>query len=185
MTDQAALLELDVQLEFADYLRYRYYDALRYGWWLVCLFAIAMAFSGAVVLISAVYRDAYLLRDIVPFASMVLLGGVFLVATPYLTAKREFDVNPALRQMIRYQLHEAHLTVIAPKTKGKLPWAKVCEARELGSSFLLYVKGSSAFILPKHEFPSEVEISAMRELLLVILGPQKCRFALGQITGRF
>jgi hypothetical protein len=186
MTDEAALLELDVQLEFADYLRYQYYDSLRTLWWLLPLFVLALGFSGVVILISAVYQDSYLLRDIIPFASMVFLGGVFLVASPYLTAKREYEVNPALRQVIRYQLHEEHLSVMSTRHQGNLPWTKVREARETGSAFLLYVIGSSrAFILPKHEFPSETEILAIRELLTVILGAPKCRFRLGRISSRF
>jgi hypothetical protein len=186
MTDQAALLELDVQLEFADYLRYQYFDALRTLWWLFPLFALALAFSAVVVVISAVHQDSYLLRDIIPFASMVFLGGVFLCASPYLTAKREYEVNPALRQMIRYQLHEEHLSVISTRHQGKLPWSKVRQARETGSSFLLYVSGSSrAFILPKHEFPGDTEITAMRELLTVILGAPKCRFRLNRFRSQF
>jgi hypothetical protein len=186
MAEDAALLELDVQLEFADYLRYQYYDSLLKLWWLIPLFALAGAFSMAVVVVSAVRQDSYLLRDIVPFASMVFLGAVFLFASPYLTAKRDYEVNAGLRQMIRYRLYEGHLAVISTKRQGKLPWAKLREARETGSLFLLYVQGSSsAFVLPKHEFPGEAEVSAMRELLTVIVGARKCRFQLGQISSRF
>jgi len=186
MAEESALLELDVHLEFADYLRYQYYDALRKLWWLIPLFALAGGFSVIVIVVSAFYQDSYLLRDIIPFASMIFLGAVFLFASPYLTAKREYEVNPGLRQMIRYRLHEGHLAVISTKRQGKLPWSKVREARETGSSFLLYVQGSgSAFILPKHEFPGEAEISAMRELLMVILGARKCRFQLGRVSSRF
>ncbi len=186
MTDQTALLELDVQLEFVDYLRYQYYDSLRLGWGLIPLFLLASCFSLAIIILSAVKQDSYLLRDIIPFASMVFLGGVFLIATPYLTAKREYEVNPALRRVIRYQVHEEYLSVSATKRQGKLPWSKVQLARETGSAFLLYVVGSSTpFILPKHEFPGETEIMAMRELLTVILGAGKCRFELGRVSSRF
>jgi hypothetical protein len=186
MTDEAALLELDVHLEFGDYLRCQYYESLRLGWWLIPLFLLASGFSLVIIIVSAIQQDSYLLRDIIPFASMVLLAGVFLVATPYLTAKREYEVNPALRQMIRYQLHENHLNVISTKRQGKLPWKKVQLARETGNSFLIYVTGSSKpFILPKHEFPSETEVLAIRELLTVILGAPKCRFILGRVSSRF
>jgi hypothetical protein len=186
MTGEAALLELDVQLEFGDYLRYQYFTALRTLRWLLPLFALALAFSVVVIVISAIYQDSYLLRDIIPFASMVFLGGVFLCASPYLTAKREYEVNPALRQMIRYQLHEQHLSVMSTRFQGKLPWGKVRDARETGSAFLLYVEGTSrAFILPKHEFPGDTEITAMRELLTVILGAPKCHFQLSRFSSRF
>ena len=186
MAEESALLELDVQLEFADYLRYQYYDSLLALWWLIPLFALAGAFSLSVIVVSAVRQDSYLLRDIIPFASMVFLGTVFLFASPYLTAKRDYEVNAGIRQMIRYRLYEGHLAVISTKRQGKLPWSKVREARETGSLFLLYVQGSSsAFILPKHEFPGEAEISAIRELLTVILGPGKCKFQLGQVSAKF
>jgi YcxB-like protein len=186
MTDQAALLELDVQLEFGDYLRYQYYISLRVGWWLIPLFVLASGFSVVVITISAFYQDSYLLRDIIPFASMVFLGGIFMFAAPYLTAKREYEVNPGLRQMIRYQVHEEYLAVTSTRRQGKLPWDKVREARETGSSFLIYVEGSGrAFILPKHEFPGETEILAMRELLTVILGARKCHFRLGRVSSLF
>jgi hypothetical protein len=185
MTDEAALLEIDVQLEFADYLRYQYYDALRKQWWLIALFLLASAFSAFIVVLSAVRQDSYLLRDIIPFASVILLGGIFLVASPYLTAKRDFDVNAALRQVIRYRVYETHLTTISTRRQGKLPWAKVKEARETGTAFLLFVGRSGAFIIPKHEFPSAADILSMRELLTVILGPQKCRLKLTRLSSRF
>jgi YcxB-like protein len=185
MSEEAALLELDVQLEFADYVRYRYYDALRRLWWLIPLFLLGSGISAVVVLVSAFYQDSIMLRDVVPFASLVMLGGVFLFSGPYLTSKREFELNAGLRQVIRYRLFETHLATISIRRQGKLPWTKVREARETGSAFLLYVSGSGAFIMPKHEFPSEAEMMSLRELLMVILGPQKCRFQLNRISERF
>jgi hypothetical protein len=185
MTEEASLLEVDLQLEFADYLRYRYYDSLRTLWWLIPLFLLASGFSVVTIVVSAFYQDSYLLRDIIPFASIVFLGGIFMFATPFLTAKREYEVNPALRQLIRYQIHEKYLSVISTRRQGKLPWNKIREARETGTAFLLYVDGSSAFILPKHGFPGEAEVMAIRELLTVILGSPKCRFKLTRITSHF
>jgi YcxB-like protein len=185
MTQEVALLEVDVQLEFADYLRYQYFDSLRRLWWLIPIFLLFSAISGIVILVSAFYQDSYMLRDVIPFASLVLFGGIFLFANPYLTAKREFEVNPGLRQVIRYRIFESHLATTSIRREGKLSWAKVREARETGSAFLLYVVGSGAFILPKHEFPSQAEVMSMRELLTVILGPVRCRFHLGRISSRF
>ncbi len=186
MTGEAGLLEVDVQLEFIDYVRYQYYDSLRRMWWLIALCALAGAFSVAVIVFSAVRQDSYLLRDIIPFASMILLGSVFLVATPYLTAKRESDMNPGVRQVIRYRLHETHLAIASSRVQGKVSWTKVREARETGSAFLLYVEGSSrAFILAKHEFLGADEIASLRELLTVILGAPKCRFQMGPLASRF
>jgi hypothetical protein len=186
MTGEVALLEIDVHLEFIDYLRFQAYDSLRRLWWLIPVFALAGLFSIFVILLSAVRQDSYLLRDIIPFASMIFLATVFLFAMPYLTARREYDVNPAIRQVIRYSLHETHLGIFSSKVEGKLPWSKVREVRETGSSFLLYVQGSSrAFILPKHEFAGEGDIGSLRELLLVILGARTCHFELGFVTSRF
>jgi hypothetical protein len=185
MTGEAALLELDVQLEFNDYLRFQYYEALRTQWGLIPLFLLGSAVSAVVFVISAVNQDSYLLRDIVPFASMVMLGGVFIVAGPYLTAKRNFWAKAALRQVIRYRIFEEHLAVIQMKFQGKVAWNKIRQVHETGSAFFVYVEGSGAFILPKHEFPSEGEISACRELLTVILGARKCRFRPGPIASHF
>jgi YcxB-like protein len=185
MTGEAALLEVDVQLEFADYIRFKYFDALRNFWWLIPIFVLFSSFSAILIVVSAFYQDSYLLRDIIPFASLVMLGGVFMFASPYLTAKREFEVNPALRQVIRYRLYETHLSTVSTRRQGKLAWDKVNEVRETGTAFFLYVGGSGAFILPKHEFPTEADINSMRELLLVILGPAKCRFHLGRVSSRF
>jgi hypothetical protein len=186
MTDQDVLLEVDVHLEFVDYLRFQAYDSLRRLWWLLPLLFLAGLFSIFVIVLSAVRQDSYLLRDIIPFASMIFLATVVLFANPYLTAKRDYDVNPGLRQVIRYRLHETHLAIISSKLEGKLPWSKVLEVRETASSFFVYVLGSTrAFILPKHEFPGEAEVNSWRELLLVILGAPKCRFHVGAITSRF
>jgi hypothetical protein len=185
MDPEAALLEFDVQLEFDDYLRYQYYDSFRRLWWLIPLFILLASVSSVIVGISAYYQDSYLLRDVIPFASLVFLGGIFIIAGPYLTAKREFEVNPGLRQTIRYRLTEKGLDTISPRRKGTLAWSKAGEVRETGTAFLLYASGNGAFILPKREFPGPVEISAFRELLLVILGVTKCKFQLDRISARF
>jgi hypothetical protein len=185
MTGEAALLELDVQLEFADYVRFQYYDSLRRLWWVIPFFLLAGGTSFVLFVISAVRQDSYLLRDIIPFSSLVFLGSVFLVASPYLTARRNFDVKPGLRKVIRYRIYETHLSTASVTHQGKLSWSKVKEVRETGSAFLIYVAGAGAFILPKHEFPADGDLMSFRELLLVILGPTKCRFQLNRISSRF
>jgi hypothetical protein len=185
MTGEAALLELDVQMEFTDYVRFQYYEALRRQWWLIPLFLLGCGTSAVLLVVSAFYQDSYLLRDIVPFSSLVLLGGVFLFAGPFLTAKRDFYVKAGLRQVIRYRIYETHLAIIYTRQQGKLSWSKVKEVHETGTAFLIYVSGSGAFILPKHEFPGESDIMSFRELLLVILGEKKCRFALGRVASAF
>jgi hypothetical protein len=185
MTDEAALLELDVQLEFGDYLRFQYYDSFRRLWWTIPFFLLGSMVSAVLFVISAYYQDSYLLRDIIPFSSLIFLGGIFLFASPYLTSKREFEVNAALRQVIHYRFLETHLETISPRRRGKLPWTKVQEVRETGTAFFLYTAGTGAFIMPKREFPGEAEVMSMRELLIVILGPAKCRFELDRISSRF
>jgi hypothetical protein len=185
MAPEGALLELDVQLKFDDYLRFQYYDSLRRMWWLIPLFLLFAFISLLIVGISAYYQDSYLLRDVIPFASLVFLGGIFIVAGPYLSAKREYEVNPALRQVIRYRLLENALETESPRHKGKLPWSNVKEVRETATAFFVYASGNGAFILPKREFPSAVEVSAFRELLLVILGAPGCKFQLDRISARF
>ncbi len=185
MSEEAALLELDVQLEFRDYLRFQYYDSLRKLWWTVPFFGLAALVSVVLVIISAYNQDYYLLQDVTPFTSLVFLGALFLFAAPYLSSKREFEVNAALRQRIHYTLHEHMLETVSPRRKGKLPWAKVSGARETGTAFFLYIAPSGAFILPKREFPSEAEVSAFRELLFVILGANKCNFTLDRISSKF
>jgi hypothetical protein len=185
MTDEAALLELDVQLEFNDYLRFQYYDSLRNQWWMIPLFLLGCSVSAVLLVVSAVNQDSYMLRDLVPFTSLLFLGGVFVLSGPYLTSRRDFYVKSSLRQMIRYRVYETHLGIINTRQQGKLAWSKVREVRETGSSFLVYVDRSGAFILPKHEFPGEGEIMSFRELAMVILGARKCRFNVGRVASHF
>lgn len=185
MTGEAALLELDVQLEFNDYLRYQYYEAVRKQWWTIPLFLMGCGLSFALLVISALHQDSILLRDMIPFSSLLLLGGVFVFAGPYLTSKREFYIKASLRKVIRYRVYETHLGIIHSNLQGKLAWNKVQEVHETGTAFLVYVDRSGAFILPKHEFAGESDVMSFRELLLVILGTKKCRFAMGKVAAFF
>jgi hypothetical protein len=185
MNDDTSLLELDVQLEFEDYLRFFYYDSLLKMWWLIPFFLLGCCISAVLLGVSAYNQDSYLLRDIVPFTSMLFLGGVFLLAGPYFSSRRDFAVNSSLRLPIHYVVRESYLQSASPRRTGKLPWDKVILARETGSSFLIYTATAGTLILPKTAFTSESQMMSLRELLIVILGIPKCRFKLDRISERF
>jgi hypothetical protein len=185
MDDETALLEMDVQLTFEDYLRFQYYDTIQKMWWLIPIFMLGCCISAILLGVSAFRQDSYLLRDIVPFTSLLILGGVFVFAGPYFTARRDFAVNSSLRQPVHYIVRETFLQTTSPRRTGKLPWQNVKEARETGASFLIYTTSGDTLILPKTAFTSESQMMSLRELLIVILGIPRCLFKLNALSERF
>jgi hypothetical protein len=185
MNDDVPLLELDVQLAFKDYVLFVYYDSLLKMWWLIPFFLLGYSISAILLAVSIARQDAYLLRDIVPFTSLLILGGIFVFAGPYFSSHRDFAVNPALRLPIHYVVRETYLQSTSPRRTGRLPWDKVSLARETGSSFLIQTNDGGTLILPKKSFQSESQMMSLRELLIVILGLPRCRFRLDWISERF
>jgi hypothetical protein len=84
--EEPALLEMDVQLTFDDYLRFQYFDAILTMWWAIPFFVLGCCISAVLLVVSAIHQDSYLLRDIIPFTSLLILGAVFVFSGPYFSA---------------------------------------------------------------------------------------------------
>jgi YcxB-like protein len=182
--EEPALLEMDVQLTFDDYLRFQYFDAILTMWWAIPFFVLGCCISAVLLVVSAIHQDSYLLRDIIPFTSLLILGAVFVFSGPYFSARRDFAVNSSLRLPIHYVVREHYLQSASPRRTGKLPWSNVRLVRETGASFLIYTTGGT-LILPKQAFTSESQMMSLRELLIIILGVARCHFKLDRVSERF
>lgn len=162
-------IEIDVLLDFRDYLRANYWYLLhRYKF----LFAILLIAGVVYPLVLISGGRSYLLGDhswgyFIPW--FILL---YLIVSPYFSAKKYMASNRSLGEKIHYVFSTTGINTNAASFSGTLAWQNVFEARETGSNFLIFNSRSSMYIIPKRCFRDVEHMQAFKRLLQAELGPK-------------
>jgi hypothetical protein len=159
--NDVASIELDVTLEFRDYLRVNFWFFLRKLKFLLALLLIAMLYPllTAIGLMEGSERDNYW-GLLIPFGFFALLFGA-----NYYGARRYWESNASIRETKRYTLTERGIDVAGPTAGGYSGWENVREAFEKEHSFILFVSTQETYIIPKRFFDGGSQIEAFRDLL--------------------
>jgi YcxB-like protein len=164
-----AEIEIDVLLEFRDYLRANYWYLLhRYRLLFVFLFIGGIVYP----LLIITGRRSDLLGDnswayFIPWVMILLL-----FVTNYFAAKKHMRSNKPLSEKIHYVFSEQGFNTAASSFSGSTTWQNVFEARETGTNFLIFISNSIMYIVPKRCFRDVEQIQAFKQLVQAQLGPK-------------
>jgi len=155
-------IELDVLLEFRDFLRATYWFFFRRFKFVLILFVIVLVvyplllFSGQ---ISTSANDNYW--------GLLIPAGIlfFLLINPYFSARRQMTSNKCLNQRLHYVFDETGIDATAPLSSGHTSWANIHKAYETSSNFLLFISKNMMYTIPKRCFVDGSQIDGFRQLL--------------------
>jgi len=155
-------VEIDILLEFRDYLRANYWFIFRR----FKLFLVIFFFSGVVyplLLLSGTASQrptgsswGYLL----PLAVLVLLFG-----GTYFNAKKQMASNRLLSERVRYVFSESGIEATAPSSSGRIAWQNVYEAHEAKTNFLIFISKNMMYVIPKRCFADAEQVASFKRLL--------------------
>ena len=159
--NDVANIELDVTLEFRDYLWVNFWFFLRKLKFLLLLLLIAMLYPLLTVtgLMEGSEKDNYW-GLLIPFGLFALLLGA-----NYYGARRYWDSNASIRETKRYTFDERGINVAGPTAGGYSGWENVREAFEKEHSFILFVSTHEMYIIPKRFLGGTGVLEAFRNLL--------------------
>jgi len=155
-------VELDVLLDFRDYLRANYWFLFRR----FKLLFLILLFGGVVYplllltgRLSGSPNDNYW-GFLIPFGMLLfVIGGI------YFSAKRHMASNKGLSERIHYTFSENGIDALAPSSSGHTTWSNLYEAHETKNNFLLFISRNMMYTIPKRCFHDVEQISAFKDLL--------------------
>jgi len=130
---------------------------------LVCIEVLAIA--GLVGFVLRGKNTLYVLAAIgvALYFPLIILSSMFI--STYFAAKSLFKSDLNLQSDIRCSFSDDVVSVEMATGESKLLWNTFPKATERSDFFLLYLRKSLAYVIPKRVFANEAEISTFRELL--------------------
>jgi len=155
-------IELDVLLEFRDYLRANYWFLFRRFKLLFVILVIGCVAYPLMVLTGASPKNP---NDnywglLIPFALLL-----FIIAGTYFGAKRQMSSNKSLSQRIHYTFDETGIATVAPSSSGRTAWENIYKAHETKTNFLLFISKNMMYTIPKRCFADIQQLNAFKQLL--------------------
>ncbi|MFL6209587.1 MAG: YcxB family protein [Pyrinomonadaceae bacterium] len=165
---EAASVELDVLLEWQDYLRAVYWSLFR-----ALNMKIWLAFGPLLLLLYFYEMFQGQTRQ-----AMVLLipPGLLLVliVNTYITAKRNLASQRSLSQTIHYSFSDNSIDISAPSSSSHIDWSNIYKVHETKHNFLLFIARNQMLVIPRRFFLNNEQISQFKELLRLKL-PSKLK----------
>ena len=155
-------VEIDVLLEFRDYLRANY-------WFIFHRFKLFLGvffFAGVIyplLLLSGIWS----LRESDSFWAN-LLPSVVLVITfgaVYFNTKKQMASNRALSERVHYVFSENGIEATAPSSSGQTGWQNVYKAYETKTNFLIFISKNMMYVIPKRCFADAEQVASFKSLL--------------------
>jgi hypothetical protein len=155
-------IELDVLLEFRDYLRANYWFLFRR---FKLLFLILVIGCVAYPLLVLTGRSSGNPNDnywgfLIPVGLLV-----FVMAGTYFGAKRQMASNKALSERIHYTFSEKGIDTSASSSSGHTSWENLYVAHETKTNFLLFISKNMMYTIPKRCFNDADDIVSFKDLL--------------------
>lgn len=155
-------VEVDVLLEFRDYLRANY-------WFIFHRFKL---FIGLYCFIGVVF-PLLLLSGIASrrpgdnyWGLLIPLGVLVLMfAGTYFSTKRHMASNRALSERVHYVFSESGIDATAPSSSGRTAWQNVYKAHETKTNFLIFISKNMMYVIPKRCFDGAEQIAFFKRLL--------------------
>jgi hypothetical protein len=155
-------VEIDVLLEFSDYLRANYWFMFhRFKFLFLILFIGAVVYPLLLVsrMASQSPSDNYW-GYLIPWGMLaLLLGGT------YFSAKKHMASNRGLSERIHYVFSEHGIDATAPSSSGHTVWKNIYEAHETKRNFLIFLSKNMMYTIPKRCFDSVEQIASFKRLL--------------------
>jgi hypothetical protein len=169
-----SLVELSGTLAFRDLLKFQYSQCYRHTWWIVLLMTLI---SLAGVLLAAVVAlltsDLELVRrNGTPFLLMLMFW-TFVIASPYLAAKRLMKTTIPLSASITCIFSSRGIHRSGLHFSSEISYEALWAVRETKSLFLLYSGAGSAFVLPKRFFKDASQQNDWRILVEQRISPKR------------
>jgi hypothetical protein len=160
-------IEIDVLLEFRDYLRANYWFLLhRFKLLFVILFVGGVVYPLLLVSRIATQNPTdHWWAFFIPWAMLL-----FLIAGQYFNAKKHMASNKALSETIHYVFSQAGINATAASSSGSTAWQNVFEAHETGRNFLIFISKNMMYTIPKRCFHSTEQLESFKALLRAQLG---------------
>lgn len=130
---------------------------------LICIEGLAIA--GLVGFVLREQSTWYMLISVgaALYFPLIILSSLFI--STYFAAKSLFRSELNLQSDIRCSFSDDFVSVEMATGESKLLWTTFLKATERSAFFLLYVRKSLAYVIPKRVFASETETSTFREML--------------------
>ena len=166
MRDKSAekTIQIDVLLEFRDFLRANYWYLFKK---LRLLFAMlfiggivypVLYFAGAIG--ETTERQNYWGFLVIPTLLLLLL------VSTYLGAKKQMKSNKGLQESTRYSFSEDGIDAVAASSSGHTSWSNIREAYETKNNFLLFISNNQMYTIPKRFFESGEQVNTFKLLLI-------------------
>lgn len=157
-----SIVEIDVLLEFRDYLRANYWFMFhRFKLLLLILLMGAVVYPLLLVsrMASPSPTDNYW-GYLIPWGMVALLFG-----GTYVSAKKHMASNKGLSERIHYVFSENGISAAASSSSGHTAWQNVYEAYETKTNFLIFLAKNMMYVIPKRCFDSFDQVASFKRLL--------------------
>ena len=155
-------VEIDVLLEFRDYLRANYWFIFRR----FKLFLGVFFFSGVVyplLLVSGIaspHASNSYWGSLLPLVVLVITFGAV-----YFNAKKQMATNRILSERHHYVFSESGIEATAPSSSGRIAWQNVYAAHETKTNFLIFISKNLMYVIPKRCFADAEQVATFKSLL--------------------
>ena len=154
-------VEIDVLLEFRDYLRANYWFMFHRFKLMYVVLLIGVLYP--LLLVSRVVSEDPTdnhWRYFIPWGLIaLLLGGT------YFSAKKHMASNKALSERVHYVFSENGIDATALSSSGHTGWQNIYEAYETKSNFLIFLSKNLMYTIPKRCFDSVDQLTSFKRLL--------------------
>ena len=162
--NQQEPIQIDVLLEFRDFLRANY-------WYLFKKFRLlfVMLFIGGVFYPILYFSGAAgEISNAQSYWGFLVIPGLFffLLLSTYLGARRHMKSNRGIQEETRYSFSENGINAVAESSSGHTSWSNIRDAYETKNSFLLFISNNQMYTVPKRFFHSREQVDSFRQLLL-------------------
>ena len=171
MSEQKTI-EIDVLVNFKEYVRLRYIKAFKYLWLFVppiIFYLISFPWK----LIPNIFSYGNFINILpVILLTLVFFGlCVFVFFAPYLSARKYMQTLKVLNEEVHYKFSRDGIRAVGNNWDSNNDWSLILKAEEVGGFILLYLTHSmSAYPLPLRCFESETQITEFRDLVRSQLG---------------
>jgi len=158
----ATTIELDILLEFRDYLRANYWFLFRKFRLLFLIIVIGCVGYPLLILTgrSSISPNDNYWGFLIPVGLLALL----IVGT-YFGAKRQMASNKALNERIHYTFSDNGIDTRALSSSGHTAWENLYVVHETKTNFLLFISKNMMYTIPKRCFNDANDINSFRHLL--------------------